>query len=52
MLEAGGLSSDCRSVVDDLDLDLAVLVVELNHGPPGARLSGHTTNATGPEDPL
>ena len=34
MLEACGLSSNCRSVVHDLDLDLAVLVVELNHEPP------------------
>ena len=32
VLQGGGLPSERGPVVDDLDLDLAVLVVELHHG--------------------
>jgi hypothetical protein len=37
VLQTGRLAAHGRSVVDDLDFDLAVLVVELDHAPPDDR---------------
>jgi hypothetical protein len=34
VLETRRLASHSRAVVDDLDLDLAVVIVELDHSPP------------------
>ena len=35
VLQARGLATESRTVVHDLDLDLPILIVELNHRPPG-----------------
>jgi len=34
VLKTGRLTAHCGAVLDDLDFDLAVLVVELDHSPP------------------